>query len=226
MSKKTASSSASAAAENSRRLRHAVAALPRRLKPRAKSLIMTVWGDAIAPHGGTVWLGSLIRLLAPLGLNERLVRTGVLRLVRDGWLAAEPLGREAGQLRERVHAPGHRGAVPAQIPGHQGHIGARGEVREESAVLDHVADPQPHRPDRVRDDRHAVEENRARVRPDEPDEEAQEGGLPAPAGADQHGRPTGRQLQRERAEDRPPRDARLLFRELHRIIADHELERH
>ena len=32
--------------------------------------------------------------------------------------------------------------------------------------------------------------------------------------------------RRERAEDRPPRDARLLFRELHRIIVDHELERH
>jgi ribosome-associated protein len=32
--------------------------------------------------------------------------------------------------------------------------------------------------------------------------------------------------RRERAEDRPPRDARTLFRELHRIIADHELERH
>lgn len=80
---------------DSRRLRQGVAALPRRLKPRAKSLIMTVWGDAIAPHGGTVWLGSLIRLLAPLGLNERLVRTGVLRLVRDGWLAARPIGRRS-----------------------------------------------------------------------------------------------------------------------------------
>ncbi len=81
--------------ESARRLRAAAAALPRRLKPRAKSLIMTIWGDAIAPHGGTVWLGSLIRLLAPLGLNERLVRTGVLRLVRDGWLAAEPIGRRS-----------------------------------------------------------------------------------------------------------------------------------
>jgi phenylacetic acid degradation operon negative regulatory protein len=70
-------------------------ALPQRLKPRAKSLMMTVWGDAIAPHGGTVWLGSLIRLLAPLGLNERLVRTGVLRLVRDGWLVAQPIGRRS-----------------------------------------------------------------------------------------------------------------------------------
>lgn len=90
--------------EAQRRLKQFAGALPRRLAPRAKSLIMTVWGDTIGPHGGTVWLGSLIRLLAPLGLNERLVRTGVLRLVRDGWLAAEAIGRrsyygltEAGQ---------------------------------------------------------------------------------------------------------------------------------
>ena len=34
--------------------------------------MVTVWGDAIAPHGGAVWLSGLIRLLAPLGLNERL----------------------------------------------------------------------------------------------------------------------------------------------------------
>lgn len=65
------------------------------LRPRAKSLIITVYGDAIAPHGGTVWLGSLIRLVAPLGLNERLVRTAVLRLSRDGWLAATRAGRRS-----------------------------------------------------------------------------------------------------------------------------------
>ena len=42
---------------------------------RAKSLIVTVYGDLIAAHGGTVWLGSFIRLVEPLGLNERTVRT-------------------------------------------------------------------------------------------------------------------------------------------------------
>ncbi|MDN5872183.1 MAG: phenylacetic acid degradation operon negative regulatory protein PaaX, partial [Nitrococcus sp.] len=47
---------------------------------RAGSLIITVYGDAIAPRGGTVWLGSLIALLTPLGLNQRLVRTSVFRL--------------------------------------------------------------------------------------------------------------------------------------------------
>lgn len=78
-----------------RRLKRLVGALPAALAPRSKSLLMTIWGDAIAPHGGTVWLGSLIRLLAPLGFNERLVRTGVLRLVRDGWLTAAPIGRRS-----------------------------------------------------------------------------------------------------------------------------------
>ncbi len=63
--------------------------------PRAKSLIVTVWGDALAPHGGAVWLGGLIRLMAPFGVNERLVRTSVFRLARDGWLAASAHGRES-----------------------------------------------------------------------------------------------------------------------------------
>src|SRR6266700_1950701 len=55
--------------------------------PRAKSLIVTVWGDALAPHGSAVWLAGLIRLMAPFGINERLVRTSVFRLSQDGWLA-------------------------------------------------------------------------------------------------------------------------------------------
>jgi phenylacetic acid degradation operon negative regulatory protein len=81
--------------DEDRRIRQLVAALPRRLKPRAKSLLVTVWGDAIAPHGAGIWLGSLIRLVAPLGLNERLVRTSVLRLTRDGWFTAARVGRRS-----------------------------------------------------------------------------------------------------------------------------------
>jgi len=63
--------------------------------PRARSLIVTVWGDAIAPHGGGIWLSSLIHLMAPFGVNERLVRTSVYRLVREGWLAARQDGRRS-----------------------------------------------------------------------------------------------------------------------------------
>ena len=44
---------------------------------QAGSLITTLFGDAVIPRGGRIWLGSLIRLLEPLGVNERLVRTAV-----------------------------------------------------------------------------------------------------------------------------------------------------
>jgi phenylacetic acid degradation operon negative regulatory protein len=65
-----------------------------RQKPlRSGSLLMTLLGDAIAPRGGRVTLGSLIRLAQPLGLPERLVRTSVARLAQDGWLAARRSGR-------------------------------------------------------------------------------------------------------------------------------------
>ncbi|MEM7404493.1 MAG: PaaX family transcriptional regulator C-terminal domain-containing protein [Pseudomonadota bacterium] len=61
----------------------------------ARSLLVTVLGDAINPHGGSVWLGGLIRLAAPLRLNERLVRTAVYRLTREGWLCSRTRGRRS-----------------------------------------------------------------------------------------------------------------------------------
>jgi phenylacetic acid degradation operon negative regulatory protein len=63
--------------------------------PRAKSVIVTIFGDSIAPHGSVVWLGGLIELLAPFGVNDRLVRTSVFRLVREGWLDAVRHGRRS-----------------------------------------------------------------------------------------------------------------------------------
>lgn len=62
---------------------------------RGGSLIITIYGDAIAPRGGTVWLGSLINLLEPLGLNQRLVRTSIFRLTKDGWLTSNQIGRRS-----------------------------------------------------------------------------------------------------------------------------------
>jgi phenylacetic acid degradation operon negative regulatory protein len=63
--------------------------------PRSKSLVMTIFGDAIAPHGGAIWLGSLIELLAPFGVSDRLLRTSVFRLVQEGWLVANRDGRRS-----------------------------------------------------------------------------------------------------------------------------------
>src|SRR2546429_9997001 len=62
---------------------------------RGGSLLITVFGDSIAPRGGAVTLGSLIRLAAPFGLTERLVRTSVARLARQGWLAGKRSGRRS-----------------------------------------------------------------------------------------------------------------------------------
>jgi phenylacetic acid degradation operon negative regulatory protein len=62
---------------------------------RAGSLLITLFGDAIAPRGGAVTLASLIRLAAPFGLTERLVRTSVARLARQGWLATRRAGRRS-----------------------------------------------------------------------------------------------------------------------------------
>jgi phenylacetic acid degradation operon negative regulatory protein len=78
--------------------------------PRAKSLCVSLLGDALAPHGGAIWLGDLIELLAPLGINERLLRTSVFRLIAQNWLQSERHGRrslyqisEQG-LRHTAHA--------------------------------------------------------------------------------------------------------------------------
>ncbi|HLH39545.1 MAG TPA: phenylacetic acid degradation operon negative regulatory protein PaaX [Bryobacteraceae bacterium] len=63
--------------------------------PRAKSLVVTIFGDSIAPHGESIWLQSLIDLLRPFGVNERLVRSSVFRLVEEEWLVAERHGRQS-----------------------------------------------------------------------------------------------------------------------------------
>jgi len=77
----------------------------RRQRPlRGGSLIVTIFGDSIMPRGGAVTLGSLIALASPFGLNERLVRTAVARLAKDGWLE----GRRAGKLSEYRLSPDGR----------------------------------------------------------------------------------------------------------------------
>ncbi len=80
---------------------------------RTGSLITTVFGDSIAPRGGTVWLGSLIRVMYDFGISERLVRTSVFRLAQDGWLRSTMIGRRSyysltDEGRERFEQATHR----------------------------------------------------------------------------------------------------------------------
>jgi phenylacetic acid degradation operon negative regulatory protein len=67
-----------------------------RAKPsRTWSLIVTIFGDVIAPRGGTVWLGTLLRLLAGLEIGEGVVRTAMSRLAADGWVERQRAGRNS-----------------------------------------------------------------------------------------------------------------------------------
>ena len=65
---------------------------------KAGSLIISVFGDAVLPRGGRIWLGSLIGLLQPLQLNERLIRTAIFRLVKEEWMYSEAIGRRADYM--------------------------------------------------------------------------------------------------------------------------------
>lgn len=62
---------------------------------RAKSLIITLFGDVISQHGGEIWLGSIARSVEALGVNDRLVRTSIFRLAKEGWLEVEREGRKS-----------------------------------------------------------------------------------------------------------------------------------
>ena len=80
---------------SSRRIEELVKQALERMRPKAKSLIVTVYGDAIVPHGGSAWLGSIIRLVEPFGLNERIVRMSVFRLAKEQWLTSSQIGRRS-----------------------------------------------------------------------------------------------------------------------------------
>ena len=61
----------------------------------ARSALVTILGDTVAPLGGTVWLADVIALAEPFGFNERLVRTSMFRLAAEGWVTSERLGRRS-----------------------------------------------------------------------------------------------------------------------------------
>lgn len=67
----------------------------RRRPMRAGSLIVTIYGDAIVPRGGSLWLGSLLEIMAGFGVEAGLVRTAMSRLVADGWFERTRVGRNS-----------------------------------------------------------------------------------------------------------------------------------
>ncbi len=56
-------------------------------------MLFTLFGDYVRHFGGTVWVGSLITLMAELGFTAPAVRAAVSRMARQGWLLPIRAGR-------------------------------------------------------------------------------------------------------------------------------------
>jgi phenylacetic acid degradation operon negative regulatory protein len=85
---------------------------------RPQDLVWTLYGEFLLHGGGPVWVGSLIRLLEPLGLSGGHVRTVLSRMSAKGWLEVVRVGRRAyyalsargrrllEEGESRIHHPG------------------------------------------------------------------------------------------------------------------------
>jgi phenylacetic acid degradation operon negative regulatory protein len=62
---------------------------------RAGSLVVTVFGDAVAPRGGELSLASLVEIMAAFRIGPGVVRTALSRLVAEGWFERRRLGRNS-----------------------------------------------------------------------------------------------------------------------------------
>ena len=62
---------------------------------RTGSIIITVFGDAIVPRGGSVWLGTLLEFFDQLDIDASVVRTAMSRLTADGWFERSKVGRNS-----------------------------------------------------------------------------------------------------------------------------------
>ena len=83
---------------------------------------MTILGDAIAPRGGVIALGSLIELARPFGITDRHVRTAIGRLANEQWVSSQRSGRVSfyqltnhGRARFAEATQRIYGAAPARL---------------------------------------------------------------------------------------------------------------
>src|SRR3954471_23630838 len=80
------------------RMAHPLSRIIEQLKrepSRTGSIVITVFGDAIVPRGGSVWLGTLLEFFESLDIDSGVVRTAMSRLAADGWLTREKVGRNS-----------------------------------------------------------------------------------------------------------------------------------
>ena len=79
------------------------------MRPRsgssAKALLLTILGEFVLPHEGSVWTSTVVEALGTLGVEERNARQAVGRLAEQGLVRSEKEGRKA---RWHLTDQGHR----------------------------------------------------------------------------------------------------------------------
>lgn len=72
---------------------------PQAMRPRsgssAKSVLLTMLGEFVLPHGGATWTSTVVRALGALAIGERNARQAVARLADQGVVRSEREGRKA-----------------------------------------------------------------------------------------------------------------------------------
>lgn len=59
----------------------------------ARSLLMTLFGEFVLPHGRPVWTSTVLHVLTGLKVEEKSARQALNRLAAAGWIASERSGR-------------------------------------------------------------------------------------------------------------------------------------
>lgn len=82
-----------------------------------RTLLTTIFGDSLLPRDQPIAVKQLVRLVAPFGLNDRLVRTSLHRLAQEQLVSSERRGRVSfytvhdsavttfGHANLRIYAP-------------------------------------------------------------------------------------------------------------------------
>lgn len=71
----------------------------------ARSVLMTLLGEYVLPHGAPVWTSTLVEVLGLFGIEEKSARQALSRVAAEGWLGSERVGR---RVRWSLTAQGHR----------------------------------------------------------------------------------------------------------------------
>ncbi|WP_343729881.1 PaaX family transcriptional regulator C-terminal domain-containing protein [Duganella sp.] len=72
-----------------------ISACLRQARPRLSTLLKLMFGEALAFGQNTLWLGSVIELIEPLGFQERTIRTALFRLARHNIISIQRHGRRS-----------------------------------------------------------------------------------------------------------------------------------